>query len=209
MVPQQFTEVWSVDFEFNQLEGERHRPVCMVALEVRTGREIRLWREDLHQLRAAPFNVGENALMVAYFACAELGCFYALGWPMPRNILCLFAEHRVVTNGLSLPCNNSILGALSLRGMPALASATKDAMRELIITQNSWSPEQSADILDYCAGDTVMAGQLLARMAPTIDWERALLRGRYMAAVAAMEQTGISLDMDLFSTHPGAPSSAG
>ena len=34
-------------------------------------------------------------------------------------------------------------------------------------------------------------------MAPTIDWPRAKLRGRYMAAVARMERTGIPVDAPL------------
>ena len=35
---------------------------------------------------------------------------------------------------------------------------------------------------------------LLPRMAPTIDWPRALLRGRYMGAVARMERAGVPID---------------
>jgi DNA polymerase I len=38
-------------------------------------------------------------LFVAYYASAELGCFKALGWPMPVRILDLFVEFRCHLNG--------------------------------------------------------------------------------------------------------------
>ena len=120
VAPAAFRTVWVVDFEFNGGDGERPRPVCMVARECRTGREIRLWREDLEKLPAAPFDTGPDALFVAYFASAEMGCFLALSWRPPVNILDLFAEHRVSTNGLDLPCDNSLTGALALRGLASL-----------------------------------------------------------------------------------------
>jgi hypothetical protein len=114
MVPLTYREVWACDFEFNGADGERPRPVCMVAREARSGKEIRLWRDDLVKLRAAPFDTGPNALFIAYFASAELGCFLALGWPPPVNVVDLFAEHRVATNGQALVYGNSLLGALAL-----------------------------------------------------------------------------------------------
>ena len=38
---------------------------------------------------------------------------------------------------------------------------------------------------------------LLSAMASTIDWPRAEIRGRYMAAVARMERAGIPVDAPL------------
>jgi DNA polymerase I len=83
-----------VDFEFRAEDGNRPEPLCMVAQELLTGREIRMWRPELLALRAAPFNTGPDAVFVAYYAAAEMSCFLALGWPPPRNVLDLFAEHR-------------------------------------------------------------------------------------------------------------------
>jgi hypothetical protein len=74
-----FREVWLVDFEFQASAGEHPRPVCMVARELRTGRLVRLWRDDLVALRRSPFDCGPDSLFVAYYASAELGCFLALG----------------------------------------------------------------------------------------------------------------------------------
>jgi hypothetical protein len=89
-----FRECWACDFEFRADPGERPWPVCMVAKELHTGREIRKWRGELLELRCAPFNVGADAVFVAYFASAELGCFLALGGPPPVNVLDLYVEHR-------------------------------------------------------------------------------------------------------------------
>ena len=44
---------------------------------------------------------GRDSLFIAYYASAELGCFRALGWPRPANILDLFVEFRNRTNGLT------------------------------------------------------------------------------------------------------------
>ena len=99
-----FREIWVADFEFRADPGEHPWPVCMVAEEVKTGRVIRLWRNELLALRRAPFDVGPNALFVAYFASAEFSCFLELGWQLPENVVDLYAEHRNETNGEKPRC---------------------------------------------------------------------------------------------------------
>jgi hypothetical protein len=41
-----YREVWLVDFEFASPPWERPDPACLVALELRSGRKIRLWRSQ-------------------------------------------------------------------------------------------------------------------------------------------------------------------
>jgi hypothetical protein len=159
----------------------------MVARELNTGREIRVWRRELLSLRAAPFNIGPDSVFVAYFASAELGCFLELGWSLPVNVVDLFVEHKRETNGLVTPFGDSLLGALAMRGLAHIDAGEKDSMRRLIMEQADWSDDEQTRILDYCASDVAALCVLMPRMAPTIDWPRALLRGRYMAAVACME----------------------
>jgi hypothetical protein len=48
--------------------------------------------------------------------------------------------------------------------------------------------------LDYCETDVAALERLLPVMLPRIDLPRALLRGRYMAAAAAMEHIGVPID---------------
>ena len=58
-------------------------------------------------------------------------------------------------------------------------------------------------ILDYCESDVVALARLLPRMLPHIDLPRALLRGRYMAAAAAMEHAGVPIDVPTAGTAAG------
>ena len=171
----------------------------MVARELISGRELRLWRDELVSLRKAPFDTGPDALFVAYFDSAELGCFLELGWPLPDNVLDLYVEHRVETNGLRKPCGDGLVGALALRGLAHIDAEEKDAMRQLICQQTHWSDAEQHAILDYCGSDVEALAALLPKMAPSIDWPRALLRGRYMAAVAHMERNGVPLDRTVLS----------
>jgi DNA polymerase-1 len=102
----QFKHLIVADFEFSKgghdsfaaadRSGEFSRPVCMVAKELRTGQEWRVWEGDFGP--TPPFPTGQDALFIAYYASAELGCFKALGWPNPHNILDLCAEYRLLIN---------------------------------------------------------------------------------------------------------------
>jgi hypothetical protein len=67
-------------------------------------------------------------------------------------------------------------------------------MRRLVCDQLHWSDTERRLILQYCASDVHGLAALLSRMAPGIDWPRALIRGRYMAAVARMERAGVPID---------------
>ena len=193
-VTARFREIWCADFEFRADAGERPWPVCLVACEIHTGRELRLWRDELLAIKHAPFDVGPDSLFVAYFASAELGCFLALGWPLPDNVLDLYVEHRVETNGDKTPCGDGLVGALAMRGLSHIDAGEKDAMRKLICDQQHWSPEEQKNIIDYCASDVEGLTALLPKMSARIDLPRALLRGRYMKAVARMERTGVPID---------------
>src|SRR4051812_40340720 len=98
-----FREVWLLDFEFEASAGERQYPLCMVAVELRSGRTIKMRRHELYRCRGRPpFDIGPETLFVAYYASAELGCFLALDWGLPVAVVDLFAEFRVLTNGLPL-----------------------------------------------------------------------------------------------------------
>ena len=113
-----FPAVWFVDCEFSAPPGERPRPICLVALELETGQQIRLWKDQLERQALPPYPVDGNSLFVAYYASAEIGCHLALGWPIPTNVLDLYVEFRNLTNGLRLPCGRGLVGghdALRLR----------------------------------------------------------------------------------------------
>ncbi len=190
-----FREVWPVDFEFRAADGERPEPLCMVAREWRTGRTIRVWADELRKMPGPPFPIDNDSLFVAYFASAELGCFLALGWPMPARILDLFCEFRCLTNGQGIPCGNGLLGALAYFGLPAIDAAEKQEMRQLAMRGGHYSASEREALLAYCQTDVDALSRLVPKTVPLIDLPRALLRGRYMAAVAAMEWNGVPIDV--------------
>lgn len=193
-----YRDVWLVDFEFRQPDGERPTPVCMVAREWRSGRLLRLWADQLHDWREAPFPTDSDSLFVAYYASAELSCFLALGWPMPARILDLFAEFRCLTNGLETQCGAGLIGALTCFGLDALDAIEKERWRELVISGEPLTAAEREGVLTYCQSDADSLARLLPAMLPTIDLPRALLRGRYMAAVARMEWAGVPIDRPMF-----------
>ncbi len=193
-----FDEIWCVDTEYSAPTGHRPTPICLVARELRTGRRLRLWQDQLSQWPAAPFRTDSRSLFVAYYAAAEFSVFHALGWPVPARILDLFFEFRAEFNGLQTPSNNSLLGALVAHGLPAMDGAEKNEMRELAIRGGPYTAAERDALLDYCDEDVVALTRLLPAMLARIDVPRALLRGRYAWAVAAMEHRGTPIDVATF-----------
>ena len=190
-----FDEVWLVDAEYSADPGCWPVPICLVAREAFTGRELRLWEDELHAAAAPPFRIDERVLFVSYAAPAEFSVFHALGWPAPARILDLFVEFRSMTNGLKTPSGSGLLGALVYHGLPAMDGTEKTAMRDLAIRGGPFTAEERQALLDYCAEDVYALERLLPRMLPRIDLPRALLRGRYGWAVASMEHRGIPIDV--------------
>ena len=143
---------------------------------------------------------------------AELGCFLALGWPLPARVLDLYVEFRVETNGLSLPCGRGLLGALQWHRIAHIDADDKDEMRQLAMRGGDYTAAERKPLIDYCATDVAALGRLLPAMLPAILARRggagvalgqALLRGRYMAAAARMEHAGIPTDAASLAEHSG------
>ena len=145
--------------------------------------------------------MGKDTTVVAFFSSAEFSCFLALGWPLPHRIVDLYAEHRVLTNGIKTYHHkpNSLLGAALFYNLQSMSAEVKDTSRDLIMKRKSalWSGEERKIILDYCEADVKLTAQLYQKMLPLIDWNAAKLRGRYMKAVARVERAGIPIDVPL------------
>jgi hypothetical protein len=79
-----------------------------------------------------------------------------------------------------------------------MEATEKEAMRQLAIRGGPFTDAEREALLDYCAEDVAALARLLPAMLPRIDLPRALLRGRYAWAAAAMEHRGIPLDVPTF-----------
>ena len=146
----QATHVWLVDFEFRQPDGFLPTPICLVAREWRTGRTIRSW---LTSGTPSPFQFGPDDVLVAYYASAEISCFLALGWDLPRHILDLYPEFRWMLGGRSSVAGFGLLGALTHFGISnGVSAARKDEMRAAA-QGNAFSAEDQLALLDYCESD--------------------------------------------------------
>jgi DNA polymerase family A len=201
-----YDEINCVDFEYFCPDGENPLPLCMSVFEVRTGRHITYWRDQLGA--APPFSLDPRALYVSYSAAAELRCHIQLGWPMPARTLDLFAEFRALTNGLyynkkrqgseKLPGKGSMLKAMQHYGLSHMSVDTKDAGRDLAKRGGIYTLAERQTLMQYCAGDTESLARLLAAMVPEINLAHGLIRGRFAAALARMETVGIPIEVGLY-----------
>jgi DNA polymerase I len=188
------------DFEFGghatledaSRSGERPRPVCMVAKDLRSGRTWELFRGEFGP--QPPFPTGPDSVLIAYYASAELSCFRVLGWRFPTFVLDLFTEFRALTNGRNTPNGASLLGALTYFGLDGIDADEKQDLRARILAGGPWSAEDCAAFLKYCGSDGTALAQLVQVMLPHIDLPRALLRGRFMKAAALIEWNGVPID---------------
>jgi hypothetical protein len=197
-----YREAWTVDFEFFQPPGEQPMPLCVAARELRSGRQVTHWFLD-QALPPIPWETTADRLFITYYGSAELSCFLALHWPFPQRIVDLFVEFKCRTSGLAVPEGYSLLGALAAFGIPGMASATKEDMRALVQRGPPYSVTERDALMRYCQHDVDALGRLLVAMLPRLDLPRALLRGRYLGAVAQMEWHGIPLDVETLTELQG------
>jgi DNA polymerase I len=115
-----FAEIWLRDFEFIAWPGELPEVVCLAAHELRSGRTLRLWRDEIGA--PPPYRIDSDVLFVSFVANAECLCHLALGWPLPSNELDLSPAFRNLTNGRWTPEGKGLLGALRYYGLDAIGS---------------------------------------------------------------------------------------
>ena len=189
-----FDEIWCVDFEFSQRNGNPPVPICLVATEVRLGRTIRVWEDELRAMRSPPYDTSSRSLFVAYYASAEFSCHLALGWELPAVVLDLFAEFRTWTNGLAIGQKSGLLAAAFTLGIDTIGAEEKDEMRDLAIRGGPWTDAERDALLDYCEGDVRLLQKMLEVAGARVDLPRAVLRGEYMKACARIERNGLPID---------------
>jgi DNA polymerase-1 len=144
-------EVVVGDFEFGAAPGEQPHPICLVAHELGSGRTFTLWENDLRRHVRPPYSAGSDVLFVGYYVSAEVGCYLALGWPLPNRILDLYVEFRNLTNGLPTLAGKGLLGALAHLGLDVMDAVEKEEMRTLALRGGPWTNAEREGLLRYCA----------------------------------------------------------
>jgi DNA polymerase-1 len=190
--------VWAVDFEFATSPGEHPRPLCVVAHDLVGGHIVRQWI-DPGNPGPCPIPTGDRDLFLGYAVGAEIGCFLALGWEVPKRIIDVYAEFRLHTNGKFLPHKSGQLGAMLYFGLnPGITKEEKESMQMLAAGGGPFTDAEKEALVSYCALDVGCLRRLWERMKDTIDTPRALIRGDYAAEMARIERRGIPIDADLW-----------
>jgi DNA polymerase-1 len=202
-----FEQIWVVDTEFypglglanGGRDGDASTPLCLVALEMRSGRTVRLWQNELG--RFPPYRLDAGALIVGYTISAEFGSHIALGWGQPARALDPYIEFRHHTNDGRIKSGDREKGFYSLdRALryfraDGIDTTHKIDMRDRILQGPPFSAQERSDILDYCESDVLALARLLPHILPTIrSLPNALTRADFMWAVAQQERRGVPLD---------------
>jgi DNA polymerase I len=188
--------------------------LCMVVYvldeNLRHVRTIRLWRGEFGT--APPFDIGPDALFVAYSAWAEMTCFMALGWAFPAHI---FDQHTayLAASNLLLPYNpdevrkrqrKRLPDACRAYGIPGWENIDKEVISK-DIGEGRWRQYGREAVFNYCEEDVRASTMLLYaqlrghRGLPPTDVERLLHWSNYSAkAVAQIQARGMPIDMSLW-----------
>jgi DNA polymerase I len=207
-----FHEIWAVDTEYypgpgyanGGRDGDRITPLALVAVEMRTGRTVRLWQGELGP--APPYRLDPDVLVVSYMATAEMGFHLAAGWGQPACLLDCYTEFRHHTNDARVTSKDnglrrdkgfySLAGALRFFRQDVLDVTRKDETRDRILQGPRFSSRERREILEYCEDDTRALARLAHDLVPTIrSLPHALYRGQYVCAIARQERRGVPIDL--------------
>jgi len=200
-----FREVVVEDYEYYHRNGLLY-VVCGCAWELRSGKQYRLWGDELYGRPGPPWAHGPDVLFICYNATAEISSRLSLHHPLPEKILDLNIEHRQMVNGiLDKDYPRDLLAALRYYGLSGIEAIEKEEMRDLILTGGPFDSNQRRQILEYCWSDVAATRQLLEGMlaggyppSPSKrlphDLDRALFRGRYTIPAALAMCAGIPID---------------
>jgi hypothetical protein len=203
-----FREIWIVDTEFypgpglnnGGVEGDPLTPLCLVALELRSGQLVRLWQHELGPF--PPYRLDNDALFAAYMNSAEYGFHIAKGWGEPACALDAYVEFRHYVNDGTVKSGDrdkgsfyGLGGALRYFCEDEIDLARKEEMRDRILQGPPFNEQEQQDILSYCEDDVRALARLLPHIIPTIrSLPHAMARGKFQWAMAQQERRGVPLD---------------
>jgi hypothetical protein len=205
-----FREIWCVDTEFypgvglanGATYGDAITSLCLVALEMRSGRLVRLWQDELG--RFPPYRLDSDALIIGYMLDAKFGCHIALGWDEPACALDAYVEFRHFVNDGSVKSGGrdkgfyGIDGALRYFLEDEIDHARKQAMRDRILQGPPFSAQEEEDSLDYCEDDTRKLARVVSHIVPTIrSLPHAMFRAKVQWTIAQQERRGVPLNLPL------------
>ena len=216
-----FGQIVVGDFEYETSGGECNLvagdlPVVLCGVfhvldeNLRHVRTIRLWRGEFGP--TPPFDIGDDALFVAYSAWAELTCFMTLGWKFPKHVYDLHTAYLAASNVLAPhdPGNprkrehKRLPDACRAYGIEGWEQIDKGTIAQ-DIGEGRWRKYGQDVAFDYCEEDVRNSVRLLVaqlrgrdRLAP-VSVEHVLHWSNYSAkSVAQIQARGMPIDMHLW-----------
>jgi hypothetical protein len=203
-----FAEIWIVDTEYypghgmahGSVKGDPITPLCLAAIELRSGRTVQLWQDELGPF--APIRLDLQALYVSYLLTAEFGFHRASGWASPAVAIDAYVEFRRLTNDARIKSGDrpkgfySLPGALRWFGADTLDVAHKQEMRDRILAGPPFTAAERETIQRYNLEDAQGLARLFKLLVPHIpSLEHAAFRGGlFQWALAAQERRGVPID---------------
>ena len=171
-----YSSIWIIVVAVGAVSGEPRNPIALAAKDVGTGCLVEIGAPKLHGMLHPPYPTGPRVLLVTVDAHDVVACLLALGWRLPERIIDLMVEFRNISNGRRDLQVAGLAGALLWFGRPAAIGLIAGS-----------APEQMRQRVEMVAG-------LFNAMLATLDLGHALMRGRYMCAVARIEAVGVPID---------------
>jgi DNA polymerase I len=183
-VSKNFITINVVDFEYEVEPGGLPNVLCMVVYVLNEFlqhiRTIKMWRGEFGS--TPPFDIGPDALFVAYSAWAEMTCFKVLGWQFPVHIFDLHTAYLAASNIL-LPYNPDEKRKRERKRLPDAARAygiegweriDKDTIAEAI-GNGRWREYGREACFGYCEEDVRISVKLLRAQLQRYQRGRTLL----------------------------------
>ena len=158
-----FASVVICDFEYEIADGDLPNVLCMVGYvldeNLRHVHTVRMWRGDFGL--TPPFDIGPDALFVAYSAWAEMSCFMVLDWRFPKHIFDLHTAYLAASNILRPydPDENynkprkRLSDACRAYGIKGWESIDKEEIAKAI-ADGRWREHGRERVFEYCETGT-------------------------------------------------------
>lgn len=194
-----YREIVFGDTEFISRPGELYRPVCAGFRELKSGRAVTLWHDELGN--EPPHAHGPDVLFVG-FTAAEPEFYQSLGWGFDCAFLDLRVEGIQQTN-LALPRGDprrrqlprSLISFLRFHGIADGDEAHKQVMHQRILRGFPFTDIEREQIQRYCLADVLLLEKLADKLVPKITrFDQAAMRGAYVKFTAEIFRRGMPAD---------------
>ena len=205
-----FPEIWCVDTEYypgaglanGGRNGDPITPHCLVALEMRSGRTVRIHPDEFGPF--PPYRLDNNALFIAFNNAAEFGVHIQRKWGQPACAIDAYVEFRHYVNDGRVKSGDRKKGFYGLGGAlqyfceDGIETAHKEEMRDQILRGPPFSASDVSAHVQYCEEDTLALARLVPHIVPTIrSLPHAMMRANFQWCSALHEQRGIPIDLPL------------